>query len=60
MNITNIGLVGYGEVGKIFSAGLCGKPGVLSVAAWDLKMADLTQREALLRRRVRTMWRRGS
>ena len=32
-----IGLIGYGEVGKIFGAGLLGKPGVTAVGAWDLK-----------------------
>jgi 3-hydroxyisobutyrate dehydrogenase-like beta-hydroxyacid dehydrogenase len=40
MNIERIGLIGYGEVGKIFSAGLQGQPGVVAVAAWDLKFAD--------------------
>jgi 3-hydroxyisobutyrate dehydrogenase-like beta-hydroxyacid dehydrogenase len=38
MNPRRIGLVGYGEVGKIFCAGL--KPGVEAVGAWDLKFAD--------------------
>ncbi len=36
----NIGLIGYGEVGKIFCAGLKSKPGIESVGAWDLKFAD--------------------
>jgi len=40
MNIERIGLIGYGEVGKIFSAGLKGKPGVAATAAWDLKLAS--------------------
>ena len=40
MNASRIGLVGYGEVGKIFSTGLKGKPGVTSVAAWDLKFGN--------------------
>jgi 3-hydroxyisobutyrate dehydrogenase-like beta-hydroxyacid dehydrogenase len=40
MNIRNIGLVGYGEVGKTFGAGLQGKPGIESIQAWDLKFAD--------------------
>ena len=34
-----IGLIGYGEVGKIFAAALDGKAGVASVGAWDLKFA---------------------
>jgi 3-hydroxyisobutyrate dehydrogenase-like beta-hydroxyacid dehydrogenase len=38
MDIERIGLVGYGEVGKIFASGL--KPFVKDVAAWDLKFAD--------------------
>ena len=32
----HIGLVGYGEVGKIFAAGLLSQPGVAGVSAWDL------------------------
>ena len=46
MNATHIGLVGYGEVGKIFSAGLKEKPGVTSVAAWDLKFGNPALRAA--------------
>jgi 3-hydroxyisobutyrate dehydrogenase-like beta-hydroxyacid dehydrogenase len=38
MQVQRIGLVGYGEVGKIFASGL--KPQVAQVAAWDLKFAD--------------------
>ena len=34
-----IGLIGYGEVGKIFAAALVGQAGVESVGAWDLKFA---------------------
>ncbi|MFZ3220584.1 MAG: NAD(P)-binding domain-containing protein, partial [Rhodoferax sp.] len=34
MKIEHIGLMGYGEVGKIFSAGL--KPQVPNTSAWDL------------------------
>ena len=34
-----IGLIGYGEVAKIFSAGLRAQPGVAGVGAWDLKFA---------------------
>jgi len=40
MNVGNIGLVGYGEVGKIFGAGLRDKSGVSTVSAWDLKFAE--------------------
>ena len=36
----NIGLIGYGEVGKIFCTGLKAKPGIESVSAWDLKFTD--------------------
>jgi len=35
-----IGLIGYGEVGKTFGAGLKNKPGVQSVGAWDLNFID--------------------
>ncbi|HMN58298.1 MAG: NAD(P)-dependent oxidoreductase [Burkholderiales bacterium] len=34
-----IGLIGYGEVGQIFAAGLRAQPGVAGVGAWDLKFA---------------------
>ena len=34
-----LGLIGYGEVGRIFSAGLKAQPGVAAVGAWDLKFA---------------------
>jgi 3-hydroxyisobutyrate dehydrogenase-like beta-hydroxyacid dehydrogenase len=37
MQVRSIGVVGYGEVGKIFSAGL--QPQVAQVSAWDLKFA---------------------
>jgi 3-hydroxyisobutyrate dehydrogenase-like beta-hydroxyacid dehydrogenase len=40
MEIRQIGLVGFGEVGGIFGAGLKDKPGVTRVCAWDLKFAD--------------------
>jgi 3-hydroxyisobutyrate dehydrogenase-like beta-hydroxyacid dehydrogenase len=40
MKLGAIGIVGYGEVGKIFSAGLIGKPGVTGVAAWDSKFSQ--------------------
>ncbi|GAB3762471.1 DUF1932 domain-containing protein [Ramlibacter monticola] len=44
MEVKRIGLVGYGEVGKIFAGGL--KPFVGEVAAWDLKFADPATAEA--------------
>ena len=37
MNIQNIGVIGYGEVGKLFAVGLKPQSGVRSVGAWDLK-----------------------
>jgi 3-hydroxyisobutyrate dehydrogenase-like beta-hydroxyacid dehydrogenase len=40
MNMSNIGFVGYGEVGKIFSAGLKDQGGVKSASAWDIKFVD--------------------
>lgn len=42
MKFKTIGLIGYGEVGKIFSAGLQGKDGVESVHAWDRKFVGDT------------------
>lgn len=42
MQFTQIGLIGYGEVGKTFALGLKEKPGVTSVSAWDLKFAAPT------------------
>ncbi|MEJ8840144.1 NAD(P)-dependent oxidoreductase [Ramlibacter sp. AN1133] len=44
MQVKRLGLVGYGEVGKIFAGGL--KPFVGEVAAWDLKFADSATAEA--------------
>ena len=40
MSKYKIAVIGYGEVGKIFSIGLLGKPNVTSVSAWDLKFVD--------------------
>ncbi len=37
MNLSKIGIIGYGEVGKIFASGLKAKSGVTSMAAWDVK-----------------------
>jgi 3-hydroxyisobutyrate dehydrogenase-like beta-hydroxyacid dehydrogenase len=48
MNIQHIGLVGYGEVGKIFANGLKDRAGVQSVGAWDLKFTDPATRDAEL------------
>jgi 3-hydroxyisobutyrate dehydrogenase-like beta-hydroxyacid dehydrogenase len=42
MDSLRIGLIGYGEVGRTFSAGL--KPGAVWTGAWDLKFADEAQR----------------
>ena len=39
MKFQSIGLLGYGEVGKVFSAGLKAQVGVRSMGAWDLKFA---------------------
>jgi 3-hydroxyisobutyrate dehydrogenase-like beta-hydroxyacid dehydrogenase len=36
----HIGMIGYGEVGRIFSAGL--KPNASVISAWDLKFESLT------------------
>ncbi|MBX9611838.1 MAG: DUF1932 domain-containing protein [Burkholderiales bacterium] len=46
MKFQHIGLIGYGEVGKIFSAGLKDKPGVVAVRVWDTKLAHDTTRAA--------------
>ena len=42
----HIGVIGYGEVGKIFSAGLQGQTGVAGVSVWDLKFLDARQQAA--------------
>jgi 3-hydroxyisobutyrate dehydrogenase-like beta-hydroxyacid dehydrogenase len=46
MNIQRIGIVGYGEVGKIVSMGLKGS--VAAMGAWDLKFAQAATRDAEL------------
>ncbi len=45
MQFEHIGMVGYGEVGKVFSAGL--KPHAALVSTWDLKLADTAQAAVL-------------
>jgi prephenate dehydrogenase len=37
MDVSKIGIIGYGEVGKIFASGLKAKSGVVSMVAWDVK-----------------------
>ena len=36
----HIGVIGYGEVGKIFAGGLKLKSDVETVSAWDLKFLE--------------------
>jgi 3-hydroxyisobutyrate dehydrogenase-like beta-hydroxyacid dehydrogenase len=43
MNHVRIGLIGYGEVGRIFGAGL--RPGVGWIGAWDLAFNDAALRD---------------
>ncbi len=43
MSDLRIGLIGYGEVGRVFTAGL--KPQAAWTGAWDLKFADPALRE---------------
>ena len=43
MKLRHIGVLGYGEVGKIFAAGLL--PAVDGVSAWDLKFANPQSRD---------------
>jgi 3-hydroxyisobutyrate dehydrogenase-like beta-hydroxyacid dehydrogenase len=42
-----LGIVGYGEVGKIFAEGL--KSSVASLTCWDLKLQAAPERETLMR-----------
>jgi 3-hydroxyisobutyrate dehydrogenase-like beta-hydroxyacid dehydrogenase len=46
MKLEHIGIVGYGEVGKIFAAGLKGC--AISIGAWDLKFQEESTRDAEL------------
>ncbi len=46
LSLQRVGLIGYGEVGKIFSSGLKDKPGVIDVGAWDLKFAAPSSSQA--------------
>ncbi len=48
MKFEHIGLIGYGEVGKIFSAGLKDKPGVVAMRVWDTKLGHDATRAAEL------------
>ena len=45
MSTHHLALIGYGEVGRIFSTGLLAKPGVTSMSAWDLKFANAQQQQ---------------
>ena len=40
--ISTIGVIGFGEVGRIFCEGLRGREGVSTINAWDLKFAAET------------------
>ena len=40
MKFEQIGLIGYGEVGRIFAAGIKAQAGVSAVGAWDLQFAN--------------------
>ncbi|WP_298924667.1 NAD(P)-dependent oxidoreductase [uncultured Ramlibacter sp.] len=46
MRVQTIGLIGYGEVGKTFAAGLKDKAGVTAAHAWDLKFAAAASQQA--------------
>jgi len=43
MDIQHIGLIGYGEVGQIFGAGLKVQPGIRATGAWDLKFTQAAE-----------------
>ncbi|NDP62314.1 DUF1932 domain-containing protein [Polaromonas sp.] len=47
-HIERIGLIGYGEVGKIFSSGLKDKAGVAALSVWDLKLGNAATQAAEL------------
>ncbi len=47
-NPPRIGIIGYGEVGKIFSRGLKDKSAAGVLGVWDLAFFDLSAREAAL------------
>lgn len=40
MNITRIGIIGFGEVGRVFGAGLAALPNIETVWTWDKKGAN--------------------
>jgi 3-hydroxyisobutyrate dehydrogenase-like beta-hydroxyacid dehydrogenase len=46
VKLEHIGLIGYGEVGKIFATGLKDKSGVVAVRVWDSKLAHDATRAA--------------
>ena len=52
MKFRTIGLIGYGEVGKIFAGGLKDKDGVDSVRAWDRKFVGDTAAAELAHAKV--------
>jgi 3-hydroxyisobutyrate dehydrogenase-like beta-hydroxyacid dehydrogenase len=46
MHLNQLGVVGYGEVGKTFSTGLLGKPGLNAVGVWDIQFGDAALAQA--------------
>ena len=48
MRFDSIGLIGYGEVGKTFSAGLISPSGVRRMHAWDVKFSNTAVQDAEL------------
>ena len=47
MSNNDVGMIGYGEVGRLFCAGLKPKIGIDSVSAWDVKFADAATQDAV-------------
>ncbi len=48
MSSISLGIVGYGEVGKIFAQGLQGKDGITGICAWDVNFQAAAIAEAEL------------
>jgi phosphoglycerate dehydrogenase-like enzyme len=55
MDNMRVGFVGFGEVGRIFAAGLKAA-GVPWVGAWDLKFDEPALRDAMVAPPARSAW----
>lgn len=57
---TSIGIIGFGEVGRILARGLQGQGGIQGIAVWDILFAQEDEAGAAARAAVDTLWHRAA